>query len=269
MPKPDTIGVYQGSTWDRVPANGARTSAPFDVADGDLLVVHSGAEQNDTSQSITIANNGAATTWNVLASATSGTPNSSTFLRAWSTVITGGARVGMTVTTTILVGTGNATGVIVFHYRNHGGTGAVATRIGTQVASAVDLTVPGVTANAAINWFMGDWAAITNTTPTYRTTDAGAITQRVNFTNGLAWTAIAADHADAGVAGAKHVGFTQSADWTMIAVEVKGTAAASAPVTGQQHSPRGGQAVQRAATWCKKRSGILVPDLWLPSPAGI
>lgn len=28
------------------------------------------------------------------------------------------------------------------------------------------------------------------------------------------------------------------------------------------------QAVMRAATWCKKHRGILVPDLWLPLPAG-
>lgn len=28
-------------------------------------------------------------------------------------------------------------------------------------------------------------------------------------------------------------------------------------------------AVQRSSTWCKKRKGILVPDLWLPTPARV
>lgn len=223
MAKPDLIGVYQSSTWDRVPGNASRTTSAFDVVDGDLLIVLSGIETNDPSQAITLTNNGGAITWTTLATAQAASPSTSTFIRAFSTVITGGARIGLTVTATMAVSTGNALGVIVYHYRNHNGTGAIATRIGvTTVASTVDLTVPGVLENSAINWLMGDWSGTTNTTPTYLTTDAGAITQRVNFTNALAWTVISADHADAGASGSKHVGFTQNADWTMVAVEVKG-----------------------------------------------
>lgn len=40
---------------------------------------------------------------------------------------------------------------------------------------------------------------------------------------------------------------------------------AAAPKPNRQR--RGNTAVQRASTWMKKRSGILVPDLWTPRPA--
>lgn len=218
MAKPDLIGVYLGTTsnWDRIPANGVRTTSAFDVATGDLLVVFSGDENGGV---ISISNNGAALTWTTHANI--GTALSTATVVAWSTTLAS-ARTGLTVTSTDS-STGSATGIIVYHYRNHGGVGAVASRLGVSgVSSTVDLTVPGVVKNSAVNWLVGDWSAAVNASPTYRTADAGAITQRVNTTITGGWTAIGGDHADAGAAGAKHVGFTQSADWTMVAVEVLG-----------------------------------------------
>lgn len=43
-------------------------------------------------------------------------------------------------------------------------------------------------------------------------------------------------------------------------------AAAPIPV---RRPRRSATAVQRASTWCKRSRGILVPDLWTPSPAGV
>lgn len=57
------------------------------------------------------------------------------------------------------------------------------------------------------------------------------------------------------------------AGWAAWLIRIPAAGGAATPKTGRRASPVGGQAVQRAATWCKKRSGILVPDLWLPTPA--
>lgn len=118
-------------------------------------------------------------------------------------------------------------GVRVFHFRDSDGFGV--SNKGDAADTAPSVTLTGVSADSAIVVCLADWEA-GGATITWRTADAGAMTQTDGFDDGALYSGWTGYHANAGSAGNKVVGATVPAapDWSLCAAEVKGTAAAAA-----------------------------------------
>lgn len=226
------------TAWDAHAAS--KTTPARDVLSGDVLVAGAIIQQYDATNSIAIANNGAALAWTqkqLLADA----GGNVCWLSVWTTTVPFD-RSGLTVTFTY---TGNAWayGANVVTIRDSIGVGASA---GLAVATGTpSLGLTTVGDDSLVVVFNGDWNAIDGTGG-LRTwlTGAGALSEVTYFRDAVLYATYAGYHANAGAAGLKTVGLSAPAGqkYTIAAVEVKGPATPQ-PVVAGMFDP---QLVQKA-----------------------
>jgi hypothetical protein len=224
VPAP-VFGTPLGSVYNTVTE--PKTAGPFTLAAGDFLVVVAAFEDNRTPTTLvpTITTTGAAAL---------------TFTKAQEVTTTSNCRVivyysqTVTVAGSYTVSEGESSsnvlnyGIDAWAVTASGGVGVSNSATGS--ASGPSLTLSGVGANSAIFMVVGDWSATAVATKAYRTTDAGAFTERTAQNTDGNYSSYSGVYADAGAAGAKVIGMTApNQTWAIAALEILGTSGTTAP----------------------------------------
>jgi hypothetical protein len=193
----------------------SKATGTFSVLAGDILVAVMVVE--DASPPTVNAPTGGSLTWEPkqLSDVSSSCP-----VGIWTAVVDTNKSMAVTFS---LQGSAHYFGGNVFTFRNSDGVGA-SNKAQTTGAPSVNVTT--TQPNSAIVVVNGDWDADDGASRTWRTADAGALTeQSYNRVIGN-YTIYIGYHADAGAVGAKAVGLSapSAQTYTVAAVEVKGTA---------------------------------------------
>lgn len=217
----------------------SRTSAAFDALAGDLITVRAMNEDSSTN-SLTVSNNGVALTWVLTVSDPVG---SNVGVWVWTCVLPAD-RTGLTVTITSSLA-GAAFGGRVKTWRNSGGAGVSAVANGT---TAPTITLTGVGASSAIDAECGDWNAGTATASWGGTV---APVSEYAQQEAAAATFYMGSVADAGAAGNKVVSMASvpaGATTRIAAIEIKAAATGGAPSPPRPLGTVRAQAITRAAS---------------------
>lgn len=239
-------------------ATSPKTSAAITDTTGDVLV-SCGVAEDGSVTAITPTLTGETFT----SKANIGTSGGSCRLHALTAVI---ASSGVAETVS-LARTGTTTlwwGANELLFTASNGVGASNSAEGTT-AAAPNLALTTTQDNSAIVVIQTSYNSVDPATWVWRTVNGASPTIQTAFVDSVHYAFAIGYYPDAGVAGAKSIGTTTSMIYTIAAIEVKGIAGGATRPTRQAR--RSSTAVHRASTWCKKRKGILVPDLWLPNPA--
>lgn len=251
-----TVADYQQSSWSTQTALAETTPTTTWLA-GQVVLVVGGTEDN------VLATLGTPTVAGLTFTALSGSPTNTASngkLYMWSA--TAGSNGSGVITAARTDTNSKARGIAAYVFGNSPGLGTINTATSqTSTGGNISRNYTRVGTNSRIVQLMIDWNAGTDVT--YTTTPVGA-TQRIAQVVTGAATFFLNDWGDQGAPGTTAYGMAgitaATANWAMATVEVMGTPAPRTP-------RRSNVAVQQASTWMKKKSGILVPDLWLPTPA--
>jgi hypothetical protein len=191
-----------------------KTTAAFNVLQGDVLIVYAGAQ--DSPNTLAISNNGVALSWVLLQSVVA---TNFTWLGMWGVVSTQ-SRSGLTVTITRTAGTGLFGGDLLL-FRGSSGIGA--SGVANVATSTPTVNITTTTTNSAIVVANDDWNAVDGAARVWRT-NAGALTETTYSLNGPNFMTIYGGyHGDAGAVGTYAVGLSAPAGQTysIIAAEIK------------------------------------------------
>lgn len=249
MAAPTFVASYAVASWT---TSGSPKTATPTTAAGDFLVVV-GISEDSTVTLGTPTGNGLTYTLR-----RSDATASHVWVGLWTaTDNTGGA--GWTMSITPSSSTRNW-GFIVLRFSGSGGVGATAVGLGSGAPSQALMTTQ---ANSAVVYGSGDWAAVTNTTRTWRTINgitptSGNGGERASAFLTGAYTMYAGFWSDAGGAGAVTTGLSAPVGqtWSAVVAEVLGTVAGAGRAGGSTLVARAGPA----------RAPAPVPSITRPWP---
>jgi len=212
---PTFVGSAQVSSWTTTTQDKTATLA---VQSGDRLVAYGATETQSASLSIA----GGGLTWTQKEMV-----NVSNYARTYLWTSTATSTGNLTITCTRSA-TAKEYGCGLLAYRDSDGFGASdkANNTGTP-----GLTLTTQHADSAVAVLSADWNAVSGTSRTWRTTDAGTAVERTYAHDSCCYTAYAATHANAGPAGNNHVGLSAPAGqkYSIVAIEIEGSTADTTP----------------------------------------
>lgn len=218
MAAPSFITSSDTSSWAH--AFGSAQNVSLTTQVGDLIVAVASLKSNQDTMAVTSS---PALTWTQQALIGPDTSHAEVYIFTTTATAAG----SLTVTFTRSGTEGIVWGGTAYQFRAHGGLGAVVTGSGTGSAPSTNITTTG--ANSSVIMLVGDRAATSLTTQTYRA-NAGTFTQRTatvatnNDTLAAEYTLYHGYHADAGSTGTYALGMTAPASqtWTLAAIEILG-----------------------------------------------
>lgn len=218
MATPPTFVAEYESVWN----NSIPPSVSTTTATGDVLAAYGGIHNGSAQLNLP---SGGGVTWTQQQFRKPSTSYCTAYLWSGQPASSSTFNTGLTKVAT----DSSLMGISILRFSGSAGIGASANNSASSGAPTLNLTT--TQDNSAIVMLVLDWNG-TSGARTYRTTNAGAFTERSYYQAGT-WTVQGGYYADAGTAGSKTIGISAPTGqkYTIVAMEVLGTAVTTPTTT--------------------------------------